>query len=300
VNDEPRDRPGEPAALEARVAVQVGAGRDAFTVESELALDRGVLVLFGPSGAGKSITLQSLAGLVRPRRGIVRVRGAVLYDSERRIDVAPHRRGIGYVPQHHSLFPFCDVAENVAFGLPRRERRRDNPVVVELLRDLGIAHLAAKRPALLSGGERQRVALARALAVRPRLLLLDEPFASLDQDSRVTLRGVLREALERHGTPAVFVTHDPDEATAIGDRLVRFERGRTTETGTPAALLRRGHPVTVAGTPAGPAKPLPDGRVEIVLREVMVTAPPESALPGEDGVVRMDLRTRPRGPRDAV
>jgi molybdate transport system ATP-binding protein len=287
-----RPAPAVPA-LEARVSVVAGS----FTVEADLALDRGVLVLFGPSGAGKSLTLQSLAGLVKPLRGVVRVAGATLYDSERRVDVRPHLRAIGYVPQHHSLFPFATVAENVAFGLPRRERRRDNPRVVQLLEDLGIVALASARPGSLSGGERQRVALARALAVRPRLLLLDEPFASLDQDSRVTLRGVLRDALERSGTPAVFVTHDPDEALAIGDRLVRFERGRTTTAGAPASLLGRGHPVAVTGKAVGAPRATGDGRTEVTLRDAVVVGPAEAVAPSEDGTVRLELRTRPRGPR---
>ena len=277
-------------ALEARLVVHQGG----FVVDAELALARGVLVLFGPSGAGKSLTLQALAGLLRPRAGTLRVAGELLYDGARGVDVPAHRRRIGYVPQHHSLFPFCDVAENVAFGLPRRERRRDHPVVQGLLAELGLAHLAGARPASLSGGERQRVALARALAVRPRLLLLDEPFASIDQDGRAALRKTLREALDRHGMPAVFVTHDPDEALALGDHLIRFERGRTTLAGAPASLLRRGHPVTVAGEPDGPARPTGDGRAELTLRAATVEGPAELLEAQAGGTVKLELRTRPR------
>ncbi|MCC6556427.1 MAG: ATP-binding cassette domain-containing protein [Polyangiaceae bacterium] len=291
-------------ALEARLTVTVGAGRGEFTVEAELALDRGVLVLFGPSGSGKSLTLQALAGLVKPRRGAIRVAGEALFDSERRISVPAHKRRIGYVPQHHALFPFLTVAENAAFGLSWRERRRGGAAVADLLEELGVAHLAAQRPASLSGGERQRVALARALAVKPRLLLLDEPFASIDQDGRAALRRTLREALDRHGIPAVFVTHDPDEALALGDALVRFERGpgrralsscgRTTLAGAPGALLRRGHPVVVAGKPAGPAEPIGDGRAVIELSGATIEAPAEILDRGEGGELRLELRTRPR------
>ncbi|HJZ88527.1 MAG TPA: ATP-binding cassette domain-containing protein [Polyangia bacterium] len=286
-------RPIAPA-LEARLSVAVGRPGSAFAVEAELALDRGVLVLFGPSGAGKSLTLQALAGLLRPLRGCVRVSGQTLYDSERAIWVPVHRRRVGYVPQHHSLFPFRDVAANVAFGLPRAERRRDSPRVRALLEELGLAQLADARPDALSGGERQRVALARALVVQPRLLLLDEPFASIDQEGRALLRHTLRETLDRHGIPAVFVTHDPDEALALGDRLVRFERGHTTLAGAPGSLLRRGHPVVVAGQAAGPARALEGGRAEIALSAATVEAPAELLEPGEGGQVRLDLRTRPR------
>jgi molybdate transport system ATP-binding protein len=284
------------SALEARFAVEVGANGTRFTVEAELALARGVLVLFGPSGAGKSITLQALAGLIHPRRGQIRVRGELLFDAERRLDVPPHKRSIGYVPQHHSLFPFCDVAENVAFGLPRALRRRDNPDVRALLDELGLAQLASSRPAQLSGGERQRVALARALAVRPRLLLLDEPFASIDQDGRLELRRILRQTLERHDIPAVFVTHDAAEALALGDTLVRFERGRSTVAGEPATLLRRGQPVIVTGELDGPPRPLGEGRAEVTLRAAVVDAPAELLEQGEASDLRLELRTRPRDP----
>jgi ABC-type sugar transport system ATPase subunit len=126
------------------------------------------------------------------------------------------------------------------------------------------------------------------------LLLLDEPFASIDQDGRAALRRALREALDRHGTPAVFVTHDPDEALALGDALVRFERGRTTLAGAPGALLGRGHPVVVTGTPAGPAAPLSDGRAALDLATATIEGPAELLAAGGDGPVRLDLRTRPR------
>jgi molybdate transport system ATP-binding protein len=288
--------PPSAAALEARLRVCVGRPPDDFTVEFELALERGVLVLFGPSGVGKSLTLRALAGLVPPRHGVLRVRGRSLYDSGRKLNVPAHRRGMSYVPQHHSLFPFCNVVDNVLFGLPRAQRRRDNPAVRALLDELGIAHLSAARPAQLSGGERQRVALARALAVRPQLMLLDEPFAAIDQDGRAALREILRATLDRHAIPAVFVTHDPDEALALGDTLVRFERGRSTVAGAPAALLRRGHAVEVAGQVAGSVRSVGDGRAEMQLSAATVTGPAE-VLRAENGVLRLDLRTRPRDGR---
>jgi molybdate transport system ATP-binding protein len=281
--------------LEARLTVTVGDG--AFSVDADLRLDRGVLVLFGPSGAGKSLTLQALVGLIRPSDGYVRLGGEPLFDAARGIDVPTERRRIGYVPQHNSLFPFCDVAENVAFGLPRADRRRDHPSVVRLMDELGLTSLARARPDRLSGGERQRVALARALAVRPRLLVLDEPFASIDQDGRTALRRTLIDALEQRPTPVVFVTHDPDEAIALGDAVVRFERGRSTETGSPDRILRRGHPVTVCGRPVATPESLGGGTSRLALGEVAIEAPTDLLEPGEDGLVRLELRTRPRSPR---
>jgi molybdate transport system ATP-binding protein len=288
-------RPGHGAApreaLSATLEVVVGSGDARFAVSAELSLARGVLVLFGPSGAGKSLTLQALAGLVRPRRGAVRVCGEVLFDSERGISVAPHKRRLGYVPQHHALFPFLTVEQNAAFGLSWSERRRKSREIAALLEELGVAHLARARPASLSGGERQRVALARALAVSPRLLLLDEPFSSIDEDGRAALRRTLREALERRDTPAVFVTHDPEEALSIGDAAVLFERGRTTRSGAPGALLPVGRPVVVAGVPAGAPRPLGDGRAAMALTEAVIEGPEELFGGAGEGPIRLALRT---------
>jgi ABC-type sulfate/molybdate transport systems ATPase subunit len=259
-------------ALEARLVIKVGSKASSFEVAADLSLDAGVLVLFGPSGAGKTLTLRALAGLIRPISGTLRASGETLFDSGARVFVPAHKRRIGYVPQHASLFPFLNVAENVAFGLPRAERR-GSAAVSELLSELGISALARSSVASLSGGERQRVALARALAVRPRLLLLDEPFASIDRAGRSELRRALRATLASRGTPAVFVTHDPDEAIELGDSMVLFERGRTAAKGTPASLLRRGRPITIEAKGAGLVTELAGGRASVTLREVIVEGP---------------------------
>ncbi len=279
-------------ALEAQLTIGVGQGEERFVVESELALERGVLVLFGPSGAGKSLTLQALAGLVSPQRGCIRVDGDVLLDRERGIDVPAHRRRMGYVPQQDSLLPFCDVAGNVAFGLARRERRRENPRVLALLEEFGLTSLARARPHSLSGGERQRVALARALAVEPRLLLLDEPFASIDHAGRAALHRILKATLAHHGTPAVFVTHDPEEAATLGDSVVCFERGRTIAAGSPAALLPGGQPVVVSGTSAQLVGRVNDGRVQIRMHSALVEGPATLLEKGGSGELKLDLLTR--------
>lgn len=227
-------------AIEADFTARVGDGRRGFTIEVRFEHPGGVLVVFGPSGSGKSLTLKTLVGIVRPERGQITVRGQTLVDTTRGMFLPAHQRSVGYVPQHHSLFPFCDVRENVAFGLPRNERlAREHAVVDRLIDELGLGALRHAIPERLSGGERQRVALARALAVRPRLLVLDEPFASLDIEGRSELRKTVRRTLARHDTPAVFVTHDPVEAVEMGDWLVRFENGKTVEAGPPAELLPR-------------------------------------------------------------
>ena len=280
-----------PPALDARLTIAVGAGARAFRVEAELALDAGVLVLFGPSGVGKTLTLQALAGLIDGVVGHLRVGGETLLDAARGIVVPAHARRIGYVPQQHALFPFLDVAGNVAFGLPRAARK--GPAVAALLDELGLTALASARPASLSGGERQRVALARALAVEPRLLLLDEPFASIDQEGRAALRRVVREVIDRRGIPAVLVTHAAEEAIALGDRLVRFARGQTALTGDPRALLGGDARVVVTGVITGPVEPMGEGRARATLRDALVEAP-EEALRGDR--VALELTTRPDHP----
>jgi ABC-type sulfate/molybdate transport systems ATPase subunit len=223
------------SALHASLAFSVTGSSSRFDVRAELSLEEGILVLFGPSGVGKTLTLEALAGLRTVSSGHVRVGDHTFLDTERGISVPPYERRIGYVPQSQALFPFLDVLGNVGFGLPREERRGER--ARQLLAELGIGHLSSAPPASLSGGEKQRVALARALAVSPRLLLLDEPFASIDEDGKRELEKLLRDTIDRHGVPAVLVTHDKREAVTMGDRAVRFARGRTTESGAPRELL---------------------------------------------------------------
>ncbi|MGB5814068.1 MAG: ATP-binding cassette domain-containing protein, partial [Thermoanaerobaculia bacterium] len=149
-------------------------------------------------------------------------------------------------------------------------------------------------PGSLSGGERQRVALARALAVRPRLLLLDEPFAAIDQEGRIDLRRILRQTLDNHDMPAVVVTHDPEEALTLGDHLVLFDRGRTVRSGAPASLVRRGQTVTLSGELETEPMTTSDGRSTVRLREVTLEGPEELLETGPDGRVVLRLQT----PRD--
>jgi len=224
--------------LEADFSLRVDGGPRPFEVSVQLPGVQGISVLFGPSGAGKSLTLQVLAGVRPPSRGHARLQDTVLFDLEQAQVLPAHQRRLGFIPQQQNLFPFCNVFQNVAFGLPRSERHASNPRLKSLMEELGIASLAQAMPAQLSGGERQRVALARALAVRPRLLLLDEPFASIDYAGRQAMYPVLKSLLERHNTPALLVTHDPEEARAMGDQVIPFERGRTLPP-VPAARFHR-------------------------------------------------------------
>lgn len=186
-----------------------------------------VLAVLGPSGAGKTMLLETIAGL-RPQRS-----GRILLAGTDITAVAPERRRIGLVFQDAALFPHMSVTENVAFG-PRAQRDAGGADAGSLLRRLGIAHLASRSPRSLSGGERQRVALARALAIKPGLLLLDEPLSALDQPTREDMRALLQELLAELEIPAIHVTHDRDEALTIGDDLAIIVDGRLRQAG-PAA-----------------------------------------------------------------
>jgi molybdate transport system ATP-binding protein len=199
-------------------------------------------VVVGENGSGKTTLLRLLAGLEHPDRGAITIDDERWFDGERRIAVPAARRAIGYVPQDLALFPHLDVAENLAFGLRAqgRPRRETTDRVGAMFERLAIAELANRRPHELSGGQRQRVALGRALILEPRLLLLDEPFASLDLQTRRGVRGELRRLLAELPCVTVFVTHDPPEAMAFGDQIAVLEDGRATQVGERDDLLR--HP----------------------------------------------------------
>jgi molybdate transport system ATP-binding protein len=200
-----------------------------FALQAQLHSDGQRLVFYGPSGAGKSATLQALAGLLRPQSGRIVVGNEVWFDAQRGLHIPPRLRRVGFMFQDHALFPHLSVAENVGFGLKPLWRplspahSRD---VQALLERFDLLALARARPHELSGGQRQRVALARALACRPKLLLLDEPFSSLDTELRQRLRTEVLMVQQRLSIPLVMVSHDVDDVCAVADTLVRFEPGR--------------------------------------------------------------------------
>ena len=208
------------ALLEIEALAAAHGGQRVFG-DVSLALPRGGLgALLGPSGSGKTTLLRVIAGLHPAATGRVRLRGA---DAAR---LPPEKRGLGFVFQDLALFPHLTVAGNVGFGLSRWPRAERESRVAELLTRLGLAGLERRLPHQLSGGQQQRVALARALAPKPDLLLLDEPFSSLDADLRPRLRDELRAVLKAEGTAALLVTHDQDEAFAFADTVGVMLRGR--------------------------------------------------------------------------
>ncbi|WP_406676623.1 ABC transporter ATP-binding protein [Moorella sp. ACPs] len=194
-----------------------------------------VLVLLGPSGAGKSTVLNMIAGLVTPDAGIITYNDLTFFRrlaGQQPINLPPYRRGIGYCLQHPGLFPHLDVARNISYGAPPRmspgEKETRLQVLLQLLRLKG---LEKRRPGELSGGQQQRVALARALFNRPRLLLLDEPFASLDNLIRTRLRQDLLAVRRSFQVPMILVTHDLEEAYMLGDRIAVMDNGRILQVG---------------------------------------------------------------------
>ncbi len=190
-----------------------------------------VLAVVGPNGAGKSTLLELLCGLLRPDDGTLTVDGETLVGPGR--FVPTHHRRIGLLGQQPLLFPHLDVLSNVAYGPRSQGARRGEArrVAAELLDRMGAAELAGRRPAELSGGQAARMALARALAMRPRALLLDEPFAAVDVNYTPKLREVLRDALAEIGCPAILVTHDPADVIALANTVAVFDAGRVVETG---------------------------------------------------------------------
>ncbi|MEJ6006891.1 ABC transporter ATP-binding protein [Paucibacter sp. AS339] len=192
-----------------------------------LSLSRGQIgVLIGPSGCGKTSLLRCIAGLERLQSGRISIAGEALADASQNLHISPEARRIGMVFQDYALFPHLSVADNVGFGLRHLGRQARESRITEVLNLVGLAHAAKRAPHQLSGGQQQRVALARALAPAPRLLLLDEPFSSLDVDLREHLSQELRAILKDSGTTALFVTHDQAEAFAIGDVVGVMHQGR--------------------------------------------------------------------------
>jgi iron(III) transport system ATP-binding protein len=195
------------------------------------------LCLAGPSGSGKSTLLRIIAGLERPDEGEVVLDGTVVDGAD--AFVPAEGRRVGMVFQDFALFPHLSVADNVAFGLRGLTRREVEERVGRLLDAVGLAGFQARAPHTLSGGERQRVALARALAPEPRVLLMDEPFSSLDGRLREQVRDDTAALLVTLDTTVIVVTHDPDEALALGDRLALLQAGRLVQCDTPEAMYRR-------------------------------------------------------------
>lgn len=212
------------------------ASRPALDEVSFEVEDEELIALVGASGSGKTSLLRILAGLETPDSGAVRL-AEVLITRNSQIICPPEQRQMGFVFQNHALFPHLNVQDNVGFGLSRQVRTREH--IDGLLKLVGLEQLADRYPHELSGGERQRIALVRALAPNPRLLLMDEPFSSLDQSLRLELRDETRALIERRRATTILVTHDTADALAISDRIVVLREGRVQQIGAPTEIYRQ-------------------------------------------------------------
>ncbi len=268
-----------------------------------------ILCLLGPSGCGKSTLLRLCAGLERLTSGRIMIDGTLVAGDG--THVTPERRGVGMVFQEIALFPHLSVSANVAFGLRGVSAAQTQATVAAMLARVGMTRFADAYPHTLSGGQQQRVALARALAPQPRLMLLDEPFSGLDARLRSSLRDDSLHLLKDAGVATVLVTHDPEEAMFMGDRIALMQRGRFVQLGGPQDLYR--HPVSafaasffsdvsrLTGTAQAGAVETPFGRLPAPgLKDgtrALILIRPEGLKVGRDGDVEATLlEVRPLGP----
>ena len=243
------------------IRFQARLRRGQFALDVDFDTDCGALALFGPSGSGKSTVLGLIAGLLKADEGRIQLGDEVLFDSSAGIDVAPYRRRIGMVFQDALLFPHLSVRQNLLYGRWFAARRAAITRLEPIADLLGIAHLLGRRPAGLSGGERQRVAIGRALLSAPRLLLFDEPLASLDYERRMEILPYVLRLHEELGVPFVYVSHAVDEVARLADEVVVLERGRVAAAGAPGDVL------APAWAAAGEGRMAAVSVVEAVVRE---------------------------------
>jgi molybdate transport system ATP-binding protein len=213
------------------LTVDVEKQLGAFRVSVRFQATGGATALFGPSGAGKTSVINMIAGLLKPDRGTIALDETMLFDAKAGIDVPPHLRRIGYVFQEGRLFPHLSVQQNLDYGRRMSGRPRDDGEFERIAALLDIGHLLNRRPRMLSGGERQRIAVGRALLMRPRLLLLDEPLASLDVAHKREILPYLLRLRDDAGVPIVYVSHSPTEVRRIATDVVRLNAGHVVAVG---------------------------------------------------------------------
>jgi molybdate transport system ATP-binding protein len=224
--------------IEARIIKRFPGGPEsaAFTLDVDIRASAGITALFGPSGAGKTLTLDCIAGFVRPDEGRILLADRLLFDAQAGVHLSPQKRRCGYVVQTYALFPHMTLRGNLAFAaerLPRIERHRR---IAEMLERFRLSDVAGRKPHELSGGQKQRCSIARALIGGPAVLLLDEPARGLDAPLRSELYDVLRQVRAEFSTPILLVTHSLEEAFELAGEMIVLDAGRIAQSGTPAAV----------------------------------------------------------------
>lgn len=271
-----------------RLLIDIHRSLPAFTLNLRLEVGEEVLVLFGPSGAGKSMTLESIAGLVTPDKGEIALDGRVLFrrgEAGAHVDMPARKRGVGYVFQNYALFPHLTVLGNVRYPLGRDARSTEK--ARQLVEQMGMGPLADRLPHQLSGGQQQRVAIARALARDPEVLLLDEPFSALDPGLRERLRADLRALQVARHLVVICVTHNVEDAFALGDRLAVLRDGELEQVGKVTEVFRQPSRMSTAEAlgirnifHARVASATAD-HVELDWDGIRLLAPAQAAMPGE-------------------
>ncbi len=230
--------------IELRIQRRFVSRNREFALDVAFNTDARWLALFGPSGAGKTLTVQAVAGLMRPDQGRIAINGRVLFDSDKQICLAPAARKVAYLFQDYGLFPHLTVLQNICFGLEKGWRnpgRRNIPDPARLWIDtFELGAIIHSHPAEISGGQKQRVALARALAVEPDILLLDEPLAALHAALRKKLRMELAALQQRLEIPMIVITHDPADVLELADQVYEIGDGVITGSANPLELFARG------------------------------------------------------------
>jgi len=219
------------------LSVTLSKDLNRFKLEVSWEIGDELAVIFGPSGSGKSITLQLIAGLMEPDHGCIRVDGKIFFDSTLKRMVPPERRSFGYVFQDLALFPHMTVEENIRYGAAGMERPQRDRRLKEIMNIFHLEGLENKSPSEISGGQKQRVAFARALIRKPDVLLLDEPFSSLDTSLRLEMRHLLTDIRREFNVPVILVTHDVFDAGALADTVIVYADGKVVRTGTPKEIF---------------------------------------------------------------
>lgn len=212
---------------------------EGFELDVNLEMGSEIGVIFGPSGAGKSLLLRTIAGLLTPDAGKISLGSRVIFDSRAQIDIPPQARKIGFMPQQYALFPHLTVTQNIGYGLFNWSKPDRDARLRELIEIMRLEHVRDRHPDEISGGEQQRTALARAIAPKPSILLMDEPFAALDEILREHLRQELMRLQQRFHIPVLLVTHNLVEAYTLASQVVIFQAGRITQQGKRDDVFRR-------------------------------------------------------------
>jgi molybdate transport system ATP-binding protein len=221
----------------------------AFLLDARFSVDSGTVALFGPSGSGKTTLVNAIAGLLRPDRGHVAIDGTILLDTTRGINVPPYRRRIGYIFQDGRLFPHLTVRQNLSYGRWFTEGIPSVGPAERIIEMLGIGHLLGRYPQGLSGGEKQRVAIGRALLSAPRLMLMDEPLSSLDEQRKEEILPYIQKLREETGIPIILVSHSVSEVARLATSVILLTEGRVAAVGAPSQVLQNVEVTKLTGSP---------------------------------------------------